>query len=53
MTEDKTLTCATCGKAFLWSAAEQEFYREHDFSEPRHCHDCREKRKQAKRNIRR
>ena len=24
--EDKTLTCKDCGKEFVWTAGEQEFY---------------------------
>lgn len=43
------LTCADCKHPFLWSAGEQEFYDEHELSEPRRCRDCREKRKRKRR----
>ena len=28
MFEDKTLVCKDCGKEFVWTAGEQEFYAE-------------------------
>lgn len=46
MFEDKTLTCKECGKEFIFSAGEQEFYQEKGFeNEPARCRDCRNKRK--------
>jgi len=45
--EDKTLVCKDCGKEFIFSAAEQEFYAEKGFqNEPARCPECRRKRKQ-------
>ena len=42
MFEDKTLVCKDCGKEFVWTAGEQEFYAEHGFeNEPKRCKDCR------------
>lgn len=44
--EDKTLVCKDCGKEFIFSAGEQEFYHERGFeNEPVRCRDCRDKRK--------
>lgn len=44
--QDKTLTCKECGKEFVFSAGEQEFYHEKGFeNEPARCRDCRNKRK--------
>lgn len=46
MFEDKVLVCADCGKEFVWTAGEQEFYAERGFqNEPRRCPDCRKSRK--------
>jgi CxxC-x17-CxxC domain-containing protein len=42
---DRTLTCADCGEAFVFTASEQEFYAERQFSEPRRCPSCRAVRK--------
>lgn len=47
MKEDKTLTCCECGKEFVFSASEQEFYEEKGFkNEPKRCPECRAARKQ-------
>lgn len=32
--QDKTLTCADCGKEFVWTASEQKFYAEKGFENP-------------------
>ena len=46
MYKDKTLICQECGKEFIWSAGEQEFYAEKGFTnEPKRCFECRGKRK--------
>ncbi len=53
MYEDKTLTCKDCGKEFVFTAGEQEFYAERGFqNEPQRCKTCRDARKQASRNTR-
>lgn len=46
--QDKTLQCATCGREFLFSAREQEFYYEKGFVEPKHCRECRQQRKRRR-----
>ena len=47
--EDKTLTCKDCGKEFVFTAGEQEFYAEKGFeNEPQRCRDCRDKRRRGR-----
>lgn len=44
--EDKTLTCRDCGREFVFSASEQEFYAQRGFTnEPGRCPECRAARK--------
>ena len=51
MYEDKELVCEDCGKTFIFSAGDQEFYAEKGFqNEPKRCKECRHARKEAKRN---
>ena len=39
---DKTLTCRDCGRAFTFTAGEQEFFASRGFAnEPGRCPDCR------------
>ncbi|ARP50336.1 MULTISPECIES: zinc-ribbon domain containing protein [Caproicibacterium] len=46
MYEDKVLICKDCGKEFVFTAAEQEFYAAKGFTnEPKRCKECREKRR--------
>ena len=48
MYEDKTLTCKDCGKEFVFTAGEQEFYAEKGLvNEPQRCKECRVARKNA------
>ena len=50
MYEDKTLVCKECGKEFVFTAGEQEFYAERGFqNEPQRCKACRDARKNATR----
>lgn len=45
--EDKTLICKDCGREFVFTVGEQEFYKEKGFeNEPVRCPDCRRARKQ-------
>ena len=40
--EDKTIVCKDCGKDFVFTVGEQEFYKEIGFdNEPVRCPDCR------------
>jgi CxxC-x17-CxxC domain-containing protein len=44
---DKLLTCRDCGKEFVFTAGEQEFYASKGLQlEPRRCADCRGNRRQ-------
>ena len=48
MYEDKTLVCKECGKEFVFTAGEQEFYAEKGFSnEPKKCKPCRDAKKRT------
>ena len=41
--EDQTLTCVDCGREFIWTAGEQEFFHEKGFTTPpKRCQDCRQ-----------
>ena len=47
--EDKTIKCVDCGEDFLFTAGEQEFYREHGLTNfPTRCRRCRDARKASK-----
>lgn len=45
MYNDRTLTCADCSQEFVFTASEQSFFAERQFSEPRRCPSCRAARK--------
>ncbi len=48
---DKTLVCEDCGKEFIFTEGEQEFYKEKGFeNEPKRCPDCRKARKHQRQN---
>ena len=48
MYTDKTLVCKECGKEFVFTAGEQEFYAEKGFqNEPQRCRECRNARKRC------
>ena len=42
---DRALTCADCGQEFAFTASEQQFYADRQFSDPRRCPSCRAARK--------
>ncbi|MFI5255304.1 MAG: CxxC-x17-CxxC domain-containing protein [Candidatus Limnocylindrales bacterium] len=48
MYSDKILTCADCGQEFAFTASEQEFYAQRQFTDPRRCASCRASRKAAR-----
>lgn len=51
--QDKTIICKECGKEFVWTAGEQEFYKEKNFTnEPKKCRDCRALADKARRQNR-
>lgn len=47
-TSDRMITCRTCGKDFVFTVREQEFFASRQFDEPRHCPECRAQRKRDK-----
>ena len=46
--QDRTLNCADCGMDFTFTASDQQFYADRQFSEPRRCPTCRAARKAAR-----
>lgn len=45
--EDKTLICKECGKEFVFTAGEQEFFAKKGFDNvPVRCPECRKAKKQ-------
>ena len=53
MYEDKELVCKDCGKTFVFTAGEQEFYAEKGFqNEPQRCKECRNAKKNAGKSTR-
>jgi ssDNA-binding Zn-finger/Zn-ribbon topoisomerase 1 len=49
--EDRTLVCKDCGKEFIFTVGEQEFYKEKGFdNDPVRCPECRKSRKQQRNN---
>lgn len=50
--EDKTLVCQDCGNEFVFTAGEQDFYKEKGLdNEPKRCKECRNRRKATRTNI--
>jgi len=47
MFEDKSLKCKECGKEFIWTVGEQEFFNQKGFTnKPTRCKDCRKLNRQ-------
>ena len=46
--QDKTLNCVDCGIDFVFTANDQQFYADRQFSEPRRCPACRAAKKAAR-----
>ena len=50
---DRTLTCRDCGREFLFTAGEQEFYQARGLqNDPRRCPECRASRRASEGNGR-
>ena len=43
--EDKKIVCKDCGKTFIFTPGEQEFYKSKNFLEPKRCKKCSKKRR--------
>ncbi|MBQ0102341.1 MAG: zinc-ribbon domain containing protein [Firmicutes bacterium] len=53
MYNDKVIVCKQCGKEFVFSARDQEFYAEKGYTnEPKSCKECRKARAGADRPAR-
>jgi len=47
MYQDETLKCDDCGKDFIFTTGEQEFYAEKGLvNKPKRCNECRKMRRQ-------
>ena len=54
MYQDETLICEDCGKEFIFTVGEQEFYAEKGLTnKPKRCQDCRKAKKQQHRGKKR
>ena len=42
---DRILVCRECGREFIFTAGEQQFYKEKGFHDPTRCPECRAARK--------
>ncbi|MBQ9988494.1 MAG: zinc-ribbon domain containing protein [Clostridia bacterium] len=49
MYQDKTLVCRDCGAEFMFTAGEQEFFAEKGYHDPVRCRECRNSKKNARR----
>jgi DNA replicative helicase MCM subunit Mcm2 (Cdc46/Mcm family) len=45
---DQHLTCADCGHDFVWTAKDQEFFREKGYQQPKRCKECRQAKKERR-----
>ena len=53
MFEDETLVCKECGKEFVFTAGEKEFFAEKGLqNKPVRCPECRQARKERRRASR-
>ena len=43
--EDKEIICKLCGKTFIFTVGEQEFYKSKNFPDPKCCKKCAKKRR--------
>lgn len=49
--QDRPLSCKDCGREFMFTVREQEFFKEKGFdNDPVRCPDCRRAKKQAQRS---
>jgi DNA-directed RNA polymerase subunit RPC12/RpoP len=52
--EDRKIICKDCGKEFIFTVGEQEFFKEKGFeNDPVRCPECRKARKNEKLSSRR
>jgi hypothetical protein len=51
MDKDQFLECKDCGDEFTFSVGEQAYFAERDFTAPKRCKSCRERRKSASTDL--
>jgi DNA repair exonuclease SbcCD ATPase subunit len=51
MSEDKSLTCRQCGKEFLFTKGEQDFYQRKGLNLPSRCPECRPARQSQRQPL--
>lgn len=52
--EDKKIICKDCGKEFIFTVGEQEFFKEKGFeNDPVRCPECRRAKKAQRNNYNR
>ncbi|UCE19543.1 MAG: zinc-ribbon domain-containing protein [Gemmatimonadota bacterium] len=42
---DKTISCQDCGREFMFTEEEQNYYTQRGFQDPKRCKSCRNARK--------
>lgn len=48
---DITITCCQCGKEFLFSKDEQDFYGQEKHAMPRRCKECRSQKQDSEKHV--
>ena len=46
--QDQKLKCRDCGREFIFSAGEQEFFSKKGFNPPSRCPECRKKKRKSR-----
>lgn len=46
--QDKKIKCKVCGMEFDFTIGQQEFFANHNLSEPKKCKNCKDKEKHEK-----
>jgi DNA repair exonuclease SbcCD ATPase subunit len=49
--EDRNLTCRQCGKEFVFTKGEQDFYQRKELHPPSHCPECRTAKQSQRQNL--
>lgn len=47
-TGSKVLDCVDCGKPFVWSLGEQDYFKQHNLQQPKRCKNCRRARREER-----
>lgn len=46
--QNKKIKCKVCGNEFEFTVGQQEFFKQHNLSEPKKCKSCKEKFSKSK-----